>query len=75
LRALLLGQPGQFPGTVTEKLMSYALGRRIEYYDKPAMREIVRSAAAGRYRWSAIVLGIVQSPEFLKTSPAGSSSD
>jgi len=69
LRALLLGQPGQFPRTVTEKLMSYALGRRLDYYDKPAVREIVRSAAAGQYRWSAIVLGIVQSPAFLKTSP------
>ena len=46
LRALLLDQPEQFPRTVTEKLMAYALGRRLEYYDRPAVRKIVRDAAA-----------------------------
>jgi Protein of unknown function (DUF1592)/Protein of unknown function (DUF1588)/Protein of unknown function (DUF1585)/Protein of unknown function (DUF1587)/Protein of unknown function (DUF1595)/Planctomycete cytochrome C len=65
LRAALLEQPGQFPQTVTEKLMAYALGRRLEYYDEPAVRRIVHDAAAKDYRWSSIVLGIVQSPEFL----------
>ena len=45
LRALLLAQPEQFPRTVTEKLLSYALGRRLEYYDQPAVRKIVRAAA------------------------------
>jgi hypothetical protein len=69
LRALLLEQPEQFPRTVTEKLLSYALGRRLEYYDRPAVREIVRSAAAHDYRWSSIVLGIVESPTFLKAMP------
>ena len=38
LRALLLKQPGQFPGTVTEKLLAYALGRRLDYYDRPTVR-------------------------------------
>jgi mono/diheme cytochrome c family protein len=65
LRALLLEQPDQFPHTVTEKLMAYALGRRLEYYDEPAVRKIVRDAAAHDYRWSSIILGIVDSPTFL----------
>ena len=65
LRTLLLDQPEQFPRTVTEKLLSYALGRRLEYYDRPAVRKIVRDAAAQQYRWSAIILGIVRSPTFL----------
>lgn len=64
LRALLLERPEQFPGTVTEKLLAYALGRRLEYYDRPAVRKIVRDAAAHQYRWSAIILGIVKSPTF-----------
>ena len=46
LRALLLKNPEQFPATVTEKLLAYALGRRLEYYDRPAVRQIVRAAAA-----------------------------
>ena len=53
LRALLLDEPEQFPRTVTEKLMAYALGRRLEYYDQPAVRKIVRDAAAQEYRWSS----------------------
>ena len=65
LRAALLDDPEQFPRTLTEKLMAYALGRRIEYYDRPAVRKIVRDAAAQNYRWSALVLGIVKSPTFL----------
>jgi hypothetical protein len=64
LRSLLLAQPDQFPRTFTEKLMAYALGRRIEYYDKPSVRKIVRAAADHDYRWSSIILGIVESPAF-----------
>ncbi|MGA3240674.1 MAG: DUF1592 domain-containing protein [Bryobacteraceae bacterium] len=75
LRALLLEQPEQFPRTVTEKLLSYALGRRLEYYDRPAMREIVRAAAGHEYRWSSIILGIVESPAFLKATPPDAPSD
>jgi hypothetical protein len=65
LRALLLDEPQQFPRTVTEKLLAYALGRRLEYYDRPAVRKIVRDAAAHDYRWSALMLGVVESPAFL----------
>src|SRR5687768_5429104 len=65
LRALLLERPEQFPRTVTEKLLAYALGRRVEYYDQPAVRQIVRDAAAHDYRWSSLVLGIVESAAFL----------
>jgi hypothetical protein len=71
LRALLLEQPEQFPRTVTEKLMAYALGRRIEYYDRPAVRKIVRDAAAHEYRWSSLILGIVESPTFLMRASRG----
>lgn len=69
LRGLLLDQPDQFPKTVTEKLLGYALGRRVESYDQPAIRTIVRNAAAQDYRWSSIVTGIVKSPEFLMRAP------
>jgi hypothetical protein len=69
LRALLLDQPDQFARTVTEKLLSYALGRKLEYYDQPAVRQIVREAAAQQYRWSAIVSGIVRSPPFVMSGP------
>ena len=69
LRALLLEQPDQFPRTVTEKLLAYALGRRLEYYDRPAVRRIVRDAAAADYRWSSIIVGIVTSPTFLMHAP------
>ena len=65
LRTLLLAEPEQFPRTVTEKLLAYALGRRLEYYDRPAVRAIVRDAAATDYRWSALIAGIVKSPPFL----------
>jgi len=65
LRALLLADSEQFPRTVTEKLMAYAYGRRVEYYDRPAVRQIVRAGAARDYRWSSLILGIVQSPGFL----------
>ena len=65
LRALLLDYDDQFVRTVTEKLMSYALGRPLEYFDQPTVRQIVRDAEDGGYRWSSIVLGIVKSPAFL----------
>jgi hypothetical protein len=68
LRALLLARPDQFPRTMTEKLMAYALGRRLEYYDRPSVRQIVRGAAANDYRWSSLILGIVKSPAFLMRS-------
>src|SRR5204863_6313959 len=73
LRSLLLAQPDQFPRTVTEKLMTYALGRMLQYYDRPAVRRIVRDAAPGGYRWSSIIVGIVKSPTFLMRSAATAS--
>ncbi|MXY17829.1 MAG: DUF1592 domain-containing protein [Acidobacteria bacterium] len=64
LRALLLDRREQFVRTVTEKLLTYALGRGIEHYDLPVVRGIVREAAANEYRWSAIIMGIVRSTPF-----------
>ena len=64
LRALLVNDPEQFVGTITEKLLAYALGRGVEYYDYPTVRKIARGAAATDYQWSSIVLGIVESPPF-----------
>ena len=69
LRAVLVGEPEQFPRTVTEKLMAYALGRRLEYYDQPSVRQIVRDAAVRNFRWSALIVGIVESPAFRKREP------
>lgn len=65
LRAALAAEPEQFARTVTEKLLAFALGRRLEYYDRPAVRKIVREAAGEQYRWSSLILGIVESPAFL----------
>jgi hypothetical protein len=63
-REALLTQTDEFVRTVTEKLLTYALGRGLEYYDAPAMRHIARDLARHEYRWSALVLGIVQSVPF-----------
>ncbi len=68
LRSLLLSEPEQFPRTVTEKLLAYAIGRKLEYYDYPAVRKIVRDAAAHDYRWSSIIQGIVDNPAFLMST-------
>ena len=64
LRDLLLSRPDDFVGTVTEKMLIYSLGRGLEYYDAPTVRDIVRKAAAEDYRWSAIIMGIVESTPF-----------
>ena len=61
----IISHPDAGKTTVTEKLLAYALGRRLEYADRPAVRTIVRAAAAHDYRWSSIILGIVESPTFL----------
>ena len=52
-----------FVGNVVDRLLTYALGRGVEYYDKPAIRQIVREAAPD-YRWSSLILGVVNSPPF-----------
>jgi len=64
LREALLARSDVFVTTLTQKLMTYALGRGLDYHDMPAVRAIVR-AAAPEYRFSSIVLGIVRSPQFL----------
>ena len=64
LRVALTKDPTQFAQTVTEKLMTYALGRRLEYFDMPVVRKIVRDSARNQYRFSSIVMGIVQSAPF-----------
>jgi mono/diheme cytochrome c family protein len=64
LREVLLSRPDQFVQTLTENLMTYALGRSLHYFDMPRVRQIVRDAAAHDYRFSSLVLGIVTSPEF-----------
>jgi hypothetical protein len=64
LRAALLKRSDQFVQTMTEKLMTYALGRTVEYYDMPAIRKIVRDARRENYKFSSLVMGIIASPEF-----------
>lgn len=64
LRALLLKHPEEFVLTVTGRLMTYALGRSLEYYDAPTLRAISRAAAANNYRVSSLILEIVKSVPF-----------
>ena len=64
LRAALMKRPEQFVQTLTERLMTYALGRTVDYYDMPTVRKIVREAARDKYRFSSIVMGIVRSDAF-----------
>jgi mono/diheme cytochrome c family protein len=64
LRQALVSQKEQFVRTVTAKLATYALGREIESFDAPAIRGIVRAAAADDYRWSSTILAIVKSAPF-----------
>jgi len=64
LREALLRHPEQFVTTMTEKLMTYALGRGLEYYDMPVTRSIVREAAKQDYKFSALVFNIVKSTPF-----------
>jgi hypothetical protein len=63
-RNVLLTQGEAFARTVTEKLMTYALGRELRYYDMPAIRAIVRDAARDDYRWSSLIAGVVRSLPF-----------
>jgi hypothetical protein len=64
LRQALLSHSDLFILNVAEKLMTYGLGRRVEYYDMPAVRAIVRDAAQNGNRFSSFVLGIVKRPQF-----------
>jgi len=64
LRAVLMNHSDQFLANVTTTLMTYALGRGVEYYDAPAVRAILRDAAPQNFRFSSLVLGIVKSAPF-----------
>ena len=64
LESALLRRPDLFVGTLTERLMTYALGRGMDYYDGPATRAIVRNARIQNFRMSSIILGIVKSQSF-----------
>ena len=72
LRNALLKKPDMFARVLTDKLMTYALGRGVDYYDQPTIRSIAREAARQNYRFSSIVAGIVKSPAFqMKTAATG----
>ncbi len=64
LRQALMKHPEQFAGTVTEKLLTYALGRGLEFYDMPVVRGIVKDAARNDYKFSSLITGIVKSTPF-----------
>jgi hypothetical protein len=71
LRAALLARPERFVATLSEKLLTYALGRGLEYQDMPIVRAIAAGAAAEDYRFSALVMQIVNSTPFrMKRAPA-----
>jgi hypothetical protein len=64
LRSFVLSRREQFVGTFAAGLLTYALGRSLDYYDMPAVRSIVRDAATNDYRWSSLIFGIVDSVPF-----------
>ena len=64
LTEILLKHPEHFLQTLTEKLLMYALGRGLEYYDQPVVRQIIRTTAENDYRWSSVVAEIVKSMPF-----------
>ncbi|HTR35305.1 MAG TPA: DUF1592 domain-containing protein [Bryobacteraceae bacterium] len=73
LRDMIASHPDVFVGVMTEKLLTYALGRGVQYYDMPAVRKIVHDAGANDYRFSSLVLGIAESVPFdmkIKTAVA-----
>lgn len=69
LRKILLSDPENFVHVVVDRLLTYALGRGLDYYDAPAVRQIVRDAAANEYAWSSIIFGIVKSTPFQMRAP------
>ena len=64
LKKVLVAEKDQFVNTIAEKLLMYALGRNVQYYDQPAVRAIVRQSAAGNYTFASLVAGVVNSPQF-----------
>jgi hypothetical protein len=71
LKAALLSHPEEFVSTITEKLMMYGIGRNVQYYDRPAIRTIIKQAARNNYTFASLVLGVVESAPFqLRETPA-----
>ena len=64
LRKVLLSKSDQFVATATERLLTYGLGRGVEPFDMPAVRKIVRDSAPGDYRWSQLIMGVINSTPF-----------
>jgi Protein of unknown function (DUF1588)/Protein of unknown function (DUF1585) len=64
LRQALVKRPDQFVDTMTEKLLTYALGRGLEHYDMPVVRSIAHGSARSNYRFSTLITGIVRSTPF-----------
>jgi hypothetical protein len=64
LKKVLLAHPEEFVSTVAGKLLMYGVGRNLQYYDAPSVREIVREAAAANYQFSSLILGVVKSNAF-----------
>jgi hypothetical protein len=72
LRRALVGRPDhQFAQTLTENLLTYALGRSLDAHDMPTVRRIVRQAGADDYRFKSIVLGVISSDAFRKREAEG----
>ena len=70
-RTALLEEPwaGQYVANLTAKMLTYAIGRGVEYYDRPAVRRIVREAQASGYTWSSIIRGVIRSDPFRMRMP------
>ena len=64
LKKVLLSERDQFVNTVTAKLLMYALGRNLQYYDQPAVRAIVRDSAQTNFTFASLIAGVVQTPQF-----------
>jgi hypothetical protein len=64
VREAIVKRPDLFVTTLSEKMLVYALGRGLDYYDAPAVRRIARDAAGSEYRFSSLILGIVNSAPF-----------
>ena len=74
LKQMLIRDPNRFVGALTQKLLMYAIGRNVQYYDLPAVRQVVREAAKNNYQFSSLVLGVAESVPFQmrKSQPAES---
>jgi len=64
VKQLILKDPQRFVAAMTDKLLMYGIGRNVQYFDAPAVRKIVREAAAGDYKFESLVLGVAKSAPF-----------